>query len=171
MHEARRAAEGVVERAASEGKARPARRVLGVAPKAGPQPFGDVDDLALTDGERARERLAGHVVWRPAEPSRDEHRVGGRRGRSNEGCNVVDIVRDDRDQLHRDTEALEPLGEPRTVRIRDVAGDELVADRDDRCRRLSAHPPAEYRRRDRPPPRPVSARGKACRRAPGAPEP
>jgi hypothetical protein len=34
--------------------------------------------------------------------------------------------------VHGDAESLEPLREPRAVRVVDVAGDELVSDREDR---------------------------------------
>ena len=39
-----------------------------------------------------------------------------------------------------DAERLEPLREPRRVRVRDVAGDDLVADRQDRGEHRSSAP-------------------------------
>ena len=46
--------------------------------------------------------------------------------------------------ITRDAERLEPLREPRRVRVRDVAGDDLVADRQDRGQHDHR---SEYRRR------------------------
>src|SRR5581483_2239158 len=47
----------------------------------------------------------------------------------------VDLVGDRGDEQDRDSELLQPLREPRAVRVLDVAGDDLVADRQDRGRR------------------------------------
>src|SRR5207245_9201435 len=92
---------------------------------------------------------AGASVWSATEPTGYEKVVYPLPLGSNELCDPIDLVGESRDQRDRDSEPFEPLGEPRSVRVRDVAGDELVADRQDR---RGAHAATEYdysrRRRD-----------------------
>src|SRR5207245_1670194 len=144
-----RAAKRILERPAPGRQPRPARRVLGVARETRSEALGHVRLLGLLDPEGGRDRLSGEVVRRAAEPAGDEQVVDLRPLGAHELRDPLDLVGEGRDQRHRDSEPFEPLGEPGSVRVRDVARDELVADRQDR---RGAHAATEYdysrRRRD-----------------------
>jgi hypothetical protein len=79
-----------------------------------------------------RDRLARQVVRRAAEAARDEEEVDARRLVAHELGDLLDVVGERREHANRDTERREPPGEPGGVRVRNVAGDELVPDREDR---------------------------------------
>ncbi len=119
--EPRRAAEGILERPRPDRQHRPARCVLRIRRKPRPQLVGDVAHLLALDLEGRGDRFAGDVVRRPAEPSGDEDEVSARRLGAHELGDAVELVRQRRDQVDRDAEGLEPLGEPRAVRVGDVA--------------------------------------------------
>ena len=128
-----RAAERVVERLGAIGKARPARRVVAEAPvgEARAQRACKGADLDTLDSERRRDGLAGDVVGRAAEPARHEYVVevvllGEERG------DLLDLVPEGDESAYLDPELCELTGQPRAVRVLDIARDDLVSDRHDR---------------------------------------
>jgi hypothetical protein len=90
--------------------------------------------------ESGRNRLTRDVVGRAAEPSRDDDDVGLVRLAPHEPGDRLNLVRHGGDQPYEDAEPFEPAGEPRRVRVFDVAGDDLVADGHNGRSRMPAHP-------------------------------
>src|SRR5204863_4286046 len=108
----------------------PAGRVLRVARKTGAQVGGELRKLLLRHVEGLRDRLARQVVRGPAEAARDDEDVDAGRLSADELGDRLDLVGHDGDQARLDSERREALREPRRVRVRDVARDELVPDRE-----------------------------------------
>ncbi len=133
--EARRSTERVLDRTAALGQARPWRHVVGIAGEALPQPLRHLRVVDLRDAEGGGDRLPGDVVGRTAEAARDEDQVDRARVCPDERRDRLDVVGEHGHQSDGDADTLEPPGEPRAVRVRNVSGKELVTDRQDGCGR------------------------------------
>src|SRR5205823_14211497 len=121
------AAVRILERHAPGRKPGPARRVVRMAGEAGPQVGGQLGHLLLRDAEGGGERLARDVVGCPAEAAGDDQVVDAAPLTPDEVAYRNRFVRYGGRDHDLDAERLEPLGEPGGVRVRDVAGDDLVA--------------------------------------------
>ena len=118
---------------------RPAGCVFRGALEARAQILGQLGDDLLLDAERCSHRLAGDVVGRAAQAARHDQEVDARPLSLQHLDDAAQLVGNRCDQNDTNAERLQPLGEPRRVRVRRVAGHELVADGEDR----SSHVP-EY---------------------------
>ena len=107
----------VRERPAADRQLRPARRVVGMLREARAQLGGELGHLDLLDVERGRERLAREVVGRAAEAAGDDQVVDAVALAADEVGDRVDLVRHDGGEDDAHAERLEPLREPRRVRV------------------------------------------------------
>ena len=104
--------------------------------EAAAQLVGELRHLDLRDAERGGHRLASQVVGRAAEAAGHEQVVDPRALAVDEVGDGLDLVRDAGGEHDLHAEPLEPLREPGGIGVDDVAGDDLVADREQSC----AHP-------------------------------
>jgi hypothetical protein len=146
-HEPRGSPQGIVQRLRTGGQTGPARCVVSetARPETLAQRGRHRSDLLAIDVESRRDSLARDVVWRAAEPSRDEDELDARPLGSQKGGDLGDVVPDSGHERHLDAEPGEPAGQPGGVRVLDVPRDDLVADGQDGRRALRALHRREYR--------------------------
>jgi hypothetical protein len=85
-----------------------------------------LDEVAV---ERRRDAVHRYVVWRPAESAGDDDGVEPVAVPPRRPGDHRRLVRDGQDALHRHAALGELCAEPRGVRVRRVAREEFVADR------------------------------------------
>src|SRR5262249_2601916 len=94
--------------------------------------------LRLVDAEGGGQPLAGQVVGRAAEAAGHDQPVDADALAPDELGDRLDLVGDRGAEDDADAQLLEALAEPGGVRVGDVAGDDLVPDREDRAREHAA---------------------------------
>ncbi len=138
--------------------------------EAAPQIGSELGHLDLGHGERRRKRLAGQVVGRAPETARDDHHVHQLPLAVHELRHGRDLVRNGRGDRDPHAQGLEPLGEPGRVRVDDVAGDDLVPDREEsRTHEPSMRDPPDPAHRHGTPRSITDPRSKLARCHPGDP--
>ena len=110
--------------------------------EASPQLSGELGHQLLRHREGVRERLARQIIGGAAEPAGDDQTLDAHPLAVDELRDRRDLVLDRGGEHHRDTERFELAGKPGGVRVRHVARDDLVADRQQRGAHLSARGPA-----------------------------